>query len=1063
MQPNHRAAVRPVISPDVSSDDEYGYDSDSFKPLPMHRDPEPPAFLKEYMQKQAAAAKSAAAAGAVKASAPPPPVVSALGLAVKKRPKPEEPPAAPLVSKLAKKPAVGTPKVKRTILDDDNNDTDSEDDAPLTSRVAAPTEASEAALKAKILKLEQLRRQFEKLSTEIEKEHPGSKPPMLTLSSKAVGKQVARSAAAAATGAPLPSSVLTRLAPMVEYLRSKMDDMRADLYAREREDIEAYSKGVVPSWRDAQGRESTYKLVNLEHLLNTDREFISYETFCDITHHESLLSVLGGSGPGHRAFLRSSNKETRTFEYIYKNLEHLLAPLATETSLFKARPEQLLAVAEKLCKYDVDLSCSVRQLNEGIEDAVEYMRTANCMPAIDLINYATGNGKTWATILSAMTEVGHPQLWSRFLESWRDIVKTNTVQAYLGLCRCENLDGQQLTRVVVALIPEQLLGQWESTANAVSAAMQQQHGIGFLIWRGLTKLQRATKNDPLGKERTLKEAHEACTAANKAMLWLVPAKTESAKKTVRAAPNLHIPIRIYDEMSTRTEPKSKQPESRVMKNVIVQATVERLQRATRAQTEHPLRKALAGIDFDASCTHHAAAFHLLTAPDWLRLMVSKGMASTMPSGIRKVSLKARLQSLAARVNSSDMNITSLDELLEAMMKNAGANYTAMTNAQRKDFLQRCRGILGAAAPAENDAGNTIHERLTKALEEVKALVAAMPEPIQPAAPDQPILQAAIDANADIEREKRIMNVMIRMLTNLAEAVCVDPPPECPITMEDIPPEHVGIFPCCTNLFDARYKDQLNGKCPMCRAPINGVIVASQAVGALVDQPKPKPAPAAANGAGPSGGASPPGSPGDVAFVGDEVAMLARFDAMASKVKFTMASKAVAKTVREYLRFKPRGARILLAFACYGFEDEQEGTQKTRDLLMADVPELTSVSAVHKKRPQNVEDFVRADDSNRVLVINTNDRSSSLEGLDLWNTGMVIIDRLKSGHMSAAKIVQTIGRAMRPQEKNKSKAPVLGRPRFDAASAFPAKLIVLLEQTREAPPADADGEAMDEDH
>ena len=981
--------------------------------LPMHPKPEPPAFLVAYLKKKQQQQQQ-----------PKPEPEPAAAAARSKKHQATAPPPAPVVAKLAKTTATATTASARLLWASANPDADAD---------VAPPET-------KLQTLERLRSAVEKLSKEVEQER-GPPRPGAPGAPGAPGKQPQQQQQLTGplrwplAAPPLSAAVQARIAPMFKHLRNQMDGMRAELYAREREDNEAYAKNAVPSWRDAEGRESTHKLVNLEQLLNTEREFISYDTFCDITHHESLLSVLGGAeGNNHRAFLRSSNKETRTFEYVYNNLAQLLAPLATETSLFKPRPEQLLAVAEKLCKYDLDLSCSVRKLNQTNNDAAECTRWANTAPSIDLVNYATGNGKTWATILAVMTEVCQPQLWARFREGWRDTVKTNTVQPHMGLCQCAFLEKQQLTRVVVALIPEQLLGQWETTAKAVSAAMAHQKDMGFLIWKGLNKLERSTKDNPGGKDSTLKEAHELCTRTNKAMLWLVPAKTESAKKTMRAAPDLHIPIRIFDEMSCRTEPKYKLRESRVMKNVIVQATVERLQRATRAQTEHPLRKALGGDDFDAGNTHHAAAFHLTTPPDWLRLMVSKGMASTMPSGIRKVSLKLRLQSLAARVNSSDMNITSLDDLLEAMMKTAGANYTSMTTAQRAGFLQRCRGILGAATETDNQGG-TIHARLTKALDDVNAIVAAMPVPPEPPANNRPHPQAVVDACADVDRQKRVMMVMIRMLTQLAQAVCLDPPPECPITFDEIPEEHVGIFPCCTNLFDARHKDALRGRCPMCRAPLGGVIVASQAVAAIVEQTQPPPPPP---------DPAPPGAPDDVALIGDEAAMLARFKHMAINVKFTMSSKAVAKTVEEYLKFKPRGARILLAFACYGYENEQEDTRKTRELLLEDVPALTSVKAVHSKRAQSVEEFVNVDDANRVLIINTRDRSTSLEGLDLWATGLVVIDRLASGQLSAAKIVQTIGRAMRPQEKTKSKA--VG---FDAPSPFPAKLVVLLEQSRAA--------------
>lgn len=1020
----------PLRNDDSDSDTDMSTNSDNFSHV--LEEPTTPPALKMYMKRPAPPTKSVI--NAKKPKAPPPALPSApskpTGMYAKK--------TVPLPAKAAAKAPEPEPPKPRIHVEPELSSesdvalTDDEEDLPLLDRVKP-----------------MMKPMMKPVPPRIRMSKAEGKKPMVPRPKSPADKNALHLE---------PASRMVELNAVVKHLREKMDEIREFVFAREAEDNKSYEERTVPSWRDYRGNETVTKLMDLAHLLSSDRDFISYETYCDITHHESLMSVLGGRS-AYTPMVRKSDKETKTFTYIYDNMEDLLAPLVFSTSLFRARPEQLLAVAEKMAKYDVDLTCKVRRVNETDQEAEEYMRTADCLPLIDLVNYATGNGKTWATVLAAMTEVSHPQLWQCILDGWRDILKANTVVANLGLSRCENLDGQELTRVVVALVPQQLLPQWEKTANAISLAMQTQMGIGFHVWVGLNKLQRATKTDALGKDRTLKEAHELCNSTNKAMLWLVPAKTESAKKTVRAAPHLHIPIRIYDEMSTRTEPKSKLPESRVMKNVIVQATVQRLETGTRAQTEHPLRKALGGLDFEAAKTSHAAVFHLLTAPDWLRLMVSKGMGATMPSGIRKVCLKVRLQSLAARVNHTDMNITSLDELLNAMLNNANTQHV-LSDAQRRDFLARCRRILGASAPAEgvqDDEGNTIHKRLQAALTELKGLLNVIPPAPRPPAPGQPIPQIEIDAYRDFEREKQILNTMIRMLTNLSEAVCVDPPPECPITMCDIPPEHVGIFPCCTNLFDARYKDQIpSDRCPMCRAPLRGVIVAQQAIDALVDKPKPKPLPAAAGS--PSGGAV-----AEPALVDDEPRLLERFKTMERKTKFTASSKAVAKVVREYLRFKPRGARILLAFACRSVDgDENEATRKTRELLQADVPELTSVMAVHRRRTDIVEDFTTDDNTNRVLVINTNDRSASLEGLDLWNTGMVIIDRLDMGYrvggLDAAKIVQTIGRAMRPQKVKANRSAASG------SDGFAAKMIVLLDRDDGArdPDEEENGDESEDD-
>ena len=850
----------------------------------------------------------------------------------------------------------------------------------------------------------------------------------------------------------------------VRYLRAKMDAMRADVLSRERIDNASWDNGTLPSWRDAQGKESTSQLLNLEALLETDRDFISYDTFVEITHHQSLMAVLG-SVEMHTPFLRWSNKESLTFEHVYQNLEEILTPVLSETDLFSARPEQRLAAAEKLVRYPMDLACSVRRMGELPHQAATFTRPAHCAPEIDLMNLATGNGKTWTAVVATMTELCHPQLWTRLLEGWRAQLKANTTVGNLGLCRCAHLNEQRLVRVAIAFVPKQLLDQWEKTATAVAAAFREEYGTGFVVWRGLNKLERATKENPEGKDRTLVEADETCRRLGCALLWLVPAETESAKKTLRAEPKLAVPIRLYDEMKDRTEPKSSQPESRVLRNRVINATLELLRHGTKNQPNHPFNRAL-GVSFDPLETSHAGIFHLLTTPDWLRLLVSLGMRSMMPSGIRKVRLAVRMQSLAARVNKSDMNITCLDELLRALLRSAGADH-AMSEIQHRAFLRQCRSILAGTAADDDlvrlgiEAEKTIHERLSTATRVTEGQIEALPGPIKPAQPGQPLTQAQLDENANVERTRRRLTAMTRMFNNLAEAVCVDPRPECPISMEPIDPQHVGIFPCCTNLFDSQYKDQLNARCPMCRTPLtNGVIVAAQAVDALVEESRLKEeADRKKRAAAAAAAAAAATAPSDADKVGDEPLLIDDLKSVTSRKPFTMGHKAVVAAIRRYLAFRPTGARILLAYAC-GAGNEAESTRRTRELIAAELGEaLDSTAAVDRKAPASVEAFTTDDATNRLLIINTNDRSASLEGLDLWNTGLVILDKLAPGKLTPGKIVQAVGRAMRPQLKAKDASDPLAAscPRLlDEASPYPAKLVVMLE--RDDRPAQAGGGA-----
>ena len=176
------------------------------------------------------------------------------------------------------------------------------------------------------------------------------------------------------------------------------------------------------------------------------------------------------------------------------------------------------------------------------------------------------------------------------------------------------------------------------------------------------------------------------------------------------------------------------------------------------------------------------------------------------------------------------------------------------------------------------------------------------------------------------------------------------------------------------------------------------------------------------------------------------------------------------SIRRYLAFRPTGARILLAYACGAagatIANEAASTRRTRELIAGELGEaLDSIEAVDLKAPSNVDNFTTDDETNRVLIINTKDRSSSLEGLDLWNCGLVILDKLNPGELTPGKIVQAVGRAMRPQLKpNDAFEPLAAScpRRLDEPSPYPAKLVVMLERAEDAEGAPAGMVASDDE-
>ena len=236
-----------------------------------------------------------------------------------------------------------------------------------------------------------------------------------------------------------------------------------------------------------------------------------------------------------------------------------------------------------------------------------------------------------------------------------------------------------------------------------------------------------------------------------------------------------------------------------------------------------------------------------------------------------------------------------------------------------------------------------------------------------------------------------------------------PPPECPIGLEPIALENVALFPCCTNVFDKRNKEYLGDMCPMCRAPLTGgLLVANNVVSAISNSNRPAAAAAAAAG---EADADADADADDV--VGDEQALIRTFKSKAANEKHQGSLKAVVSTINTFLTYRPKGARILLAFACDG--DERHGTRRTRRTLQQELPKMDTIETVgYNKDSSSVRSFVTESDYNRVLIINTNNTSLSLEGLDLWNAQLIIMDKLNPGYLTPANMVQAIGRIMRPQ-------------------------------------------------
>ena len=858
------------------------------------------------------------------------------------------------------------------------------------------------------------------------------------------------------------------------YLKAEMDKARPSLEFTAKQDVDAFEGRIVlPQWRDADGTRTATSHKSIEDLLNTNERFIPYSLFAEMQHHDSQLATLGGvptDGQVTNPFVRSSNKELETFNHIYNNMEELLRPVIRETDDFALRPEQRLAIGAYFMRYPVELHARVRRLDDSALLAAQAGMPPLTRPNISLVNFATGNGKTVMAITMSMTEVCDPKLWQGLQDRWRPSLWSNSSVEGLGLTRCNRLSDQDLARVVIAFVPQPLLGQWKYTAGLVNDAMRIEFQYGFEIWEGLGVLQRSSgAGGQQTVRRTLREAHRQSRERGEAILWLVPAKTESAYQTVRDDPSLAFASRIYDEGTSATDPRQWAAESPPITNLFLQATVDRLSKATESQMRHPIRVALGNQKYDSVNTDHAAVFHMLSLPDWLRFMVGKGMADVMPSGLKRIGLKIRVQSLSGRLLKSDLTITGIDALLKMVLTNVGGD-TVLDPQERDALREKCQCILGTSTapdPNATETEGTIYERLRTAEASVKKQMTDLPQKPAPQQPPVRLTSAEEEYWIGIEDKRRAYNSTMRMFAALADSMSPDQPAECPITLDEIPPEHAAIFPCCTNIFDGRHRHRLGKNCPMCNQELlDGILSAQQAVTAIGGEAPPAPKEAAKD-------ATP-----EECIVDDEPKLIEALESLSSEDKaFSGSIKAVVETIRTFLRYKPKGVRILLAFACEG--NENQATRQTRTTLSAALPGLLdSIEAITAKAVVTIKAFVTEDDSNRVLLINTNDRSLSLEGLDLWTAQLIILDKMGSHALKPATVVQAIGRIMRPQFQSycPSGTGITGasssndalRPRYSsaqkhaAAVGHPAKWLVLLERHDAAVAEDAEPDQVAEE-
>ena len=296
-------------------------------------------------------------------------------------------------------------------------------------------------------------------------------------------------------------------------------------------------------------------------------------------------------------------------------------------------------------------------------------------------------------------------------------------------------------------------------------------------------------------------------------------ETNSTKASMRSHPHLTPVARIYDEAGGEgrgTEPKGcKDPESKVCHNWMINATITRLHKATRNQANHPITRAL-GDEMQMSNPRHMAMLYISTVPDWLRDMVARGMRSRMPRGISLMSFKVKVQSIAAALGHSDMQIQSVDDLITNQLRRTGG-LDQVSEEDKKLLHKRCKQILTRNG---RYSGDTIGQLLQGAIDETKEKIAEVPPDPKPAVAGGMLNAAQMERQRQLQSKRRAFNGILRLFTNLHTAVSPPEAYECPILMMPIQPEQTVVMPCCCHVVSKDALDMVRNARAFCRAPLS---------------------------------------------------------------------------------------------------------------------------------------------------------------------------------------------------------------------------------------------------
>ena len=755
-----------------------------------------------------------------------------------------------------------------------------------------------------------------------------------------------------------------------------------------------------------------------------------------------------------------SNRDLEVAMMLLKDIRTLLKGIPVRTREWEYLWEQRMVMAAMSTSVSRDLHIKVNISRENMEKLTPKgcrktpFSAAFTQPACTgsrcvFANYATGAGKTSMAIAAALMGIADKEKWEENLADFRKIVTQRYREQHSGLVAGFEINELCLARLVIAMVPVQLLGHWLSQAETVIFGLREVLGmhVNIRLWRGKSMLH------------SIKHAYDS----GEPTFWILPMEAASLQELAKH-PKIQYTVCIYDELSKKQTDRWEKPISQPNQVYVTQATLDALSNSLVGSARHPVREAFKGQNFistlklhqwlnsadyknvQISLQHLCRMLHF-SAPPFLRRLLAEGVQRHMPRGLHIYKLDLRLSTVTNIVTGSVVDM-SLPDLVSQMLDRCSP-----------EWKDKVLGIFNRAVVL------TSSDVLSELDHFVEKIVVRD--------------HRDLASRASIEKlAKRLKECFGDMKSNsLLDPVSLDP----------IKPEELCLCRHCTAFFSKSTVELLRSteetpRCPICRASIAIVEVAggsaskmgeSEAAGASghADEAAASDVSVGGNAAGKREVGSEPHAPkkrGPAADSSDDEDDEDHAEILQSQNEEQMAAREAAKeaafaAVIRGISEKPPpavegimmllkqqcimvpDARILL---CFAFSRQQTAiiSAITRRINQ-DIPSVSITNIESLKTHEKAEPVLKrykkreANPAPQLLLINTLKDLSGVSGMDLPETDLTVV----ADACSLATQRQAAGRALRMQ----ALGPNGQRP--------PAKNVVVITLGQGGRPLDVDSD------